>query len=324
MCNICGDKRHDALDDNLDDLLGDTEFVEAVTTPAGVEWAMRQTTPAEFAQQALAGAVSDPARPATFEEPCSKCRGRGRFISYAGRDCGPCFTCKGTGKQVFKTSAEAREKARADKAARHAAKMEAWVKAHPAEIEWLAKAAMRGFNFAGDMLTTISKYGDLNDFKLAKVREFMAKDAAREAQQAAAEANAPEIEGAALHKIEKAFATAIDNLVRFPKLRLDTFVFSPAQRGKWAGSIYVKHATETDRDGELRYLGRITEGKFVKTYGCTEEEAERIVAAATDPEASAKAYGQRMGKCSICGRDLTNEESISYAMGPVCREKFGW
>lgn len=28
---------------------------------------------------------------------CVKCAGSGRFVSYAGRDCGPCFACKGTG-----------------------------------------------------------------------------------------------------------------------------------------------------------------------------------------------------------------------------------
>ena len=33
-----------------------------------------------------------------FEEPCPKCRGRGRFISWGGRDLGACFNCKGAGK----------------------------------------------------------------------------------------------------------------------------------------------------------------------------------------------------------------------------------
>src|ERR1700722_14131626 len=54
----------------------------------------------------------------TFEEPCRKCRGRARFISYSGRDCGACFTCKGTGKQVFKTNPEQRFAKRAQVAAK--------------------------------------------------------------------------------------------------------------------------------------------------------------------------------------------------------------
>ena len=30
-----------------------------------------------------------------FEEPCPKCKGRGRFISWGGRDLGPCFSLQG-------------------------------------------------------------------------------------------------------------------------------------------------------------------------------------------------------------------------------------
>ena len=51
-----------------------------------------------------------------FEEVCPKCKGRGRFISFRGRDVGPCFHCKGAGRKVFKTSPESRAKARAAKA----------------------------------------------------------------------------------------------------------------------------------------------------------------------------------------------------------------
>ena len=41
---------------------------------------------------------------ATFT--CPSCKGRGRFISYAGRDVGPCFKCGGT-KTVSKGVAAA-------------------------------------------------------------------------------------------------------------------------------------------------------------------------------------------------------------------------
>jgi hypothetical protein len=33
-------------------------------------------------------------------ENCKACRGAGRFISYAGRDIGPCFKCKGHGENL--------------------------------------------------------------------------------------------------------------------------------------------------------------------------------------------------------------------------------
>ena len=38
----------------------------------------------------------------------------------------------------------------------------------------------------------------------------------------------------------------------------------------------------------------------------------------------AKAFGDVYVTCCICGRDLTNPESIEYGIGPVCRAKMGW
>lgn len=42
------------------------------------------------------------------EDACSKCKGSGRFISYAGRDVGPCFSCNGTGRAQGADSALAK------------------------------------------------------------------------------------------------------------------------------------------------------------------------------------------------------------------------
>jgi hypothetical protein len=36
----------------------------------------------------------------------------------------------------------------------------------------------------------------------------------------------------------------------------------------------------------------------------------------------AKQYGRLYGTCCVCGRTLTNEESISAGIGPVCATKF--
>lgn len=42
-----------------------------------------------------------------------------------------------------------------------------------------------------------------------------------------------------------------------------------------------------------------------------------------DPKAAAAAHGLESGNCSVCGRDLTDPESISIGIGPICLEKFG-
>lgn len=74
-------------------------------------------------------------QPKSFEEPCAKCRGTGRFITYSGRPCGPCFACKGAGKKVFKTSSEQRAKASAAKANKKAEQIEAFKVEHPDVFE---------------------------------------------------------------------------------------------------------------------------------------------------------------------------------------------
>ena len=117
--------------------------------------------------------------------------------------------------------------------------------------------------------------------------------------------------------IEAAFASAQSNGIKSPKLRLETFVFSrAAATGRNAGSLYVKQ--------HGAYIGKVTDGKFHPAQVCDDPTRDRVIAAAADPHAAAKAYGARTGSCSCCGRELTNGESIELGIGPICRDKFGW
>ena len=118
--------------------------------------------------------------------------------------------------------------------------------------------------------------------------------------------------------IAKAFAAARGNGIKSPKLRLAEFTFSRApDTGKNAGSIYVK-----DKRGE--YLGKVSDGQFRVSVACDGPTKARVIEVASNPHESAKAYGLKTGSCSCCGRELTNSESISLGIGPVCRDKFGW
>lgn len=45
---------------------------------------------------------------------------------------------------------------------------------------------------------------------------------------------------------------------------------------------------------------------------------------AADPAAASAAYGHLIGRCGICGRTLTNEESRAAGIGPVCAGRQGW
>lgn len=318
MCNICKDPNHtDLIDDDLTDLFGDFE--------------PKPSADADFVLQHLSQGRPEPkVGGSVYEETCPKCGGSGRFIGYTGRVVGNCFHCKGTGKVTFKTSPEERAakaqqrlSAAERKAKEIAEKAAMWFDSHKPETQWMVEATKRGFDFAFQMTQAVVKYGFLTERQLAAVRRCMAQDANREEERRQIEERAPDITGGSLDKIEAAFTSAIEHGIQFPKMRLDAFIFSKVRTGANAGAIYVKTIAK-DEMGERRYLGKIIDGRFVKSFKTSEDEQQRIIAVAMDPEAAAKAYGQRTGTCSICGRKLTRNQSIDRAMGPICAEKFGW
>jgi hypothetical protein len=303
MCNLTNCS-HDALDDDISDIFGDADaFARSVLAPAKVTSAI------------------------TYEEPCDKCRGTGRFVGYTGRVLGNCFTCKGAGTRKYKTSSEQRAKARdgadarkAKAAASAAEQAAAWLETNPVEAEWLRQPVTGDFTFHADMLAALVKYGSLTERQEAAVRNASAKSVARKAQWAAEKADRES--GAAtlsLAKIREGFASAVRHLKR-PKLRIANIQFSLAPAtGRNAGCIYVVRAEDDT------YLGKITQDdKFITSRDCTAADSETVARVAADPAAAATAHGHEFGQCSCCGRELTNPESVARGIGPICAERWGW
>jgi hypothetical protein len=273
-----------------------------------------------------------PAKAATsevayFEQACPKCRGTGRVtFGYVHVRSGECFACKGKGKLTFKTSPATRAKAKASaerrvtaKADAQATKVAEWKEANPAEAAWLEASAPR-FEFAKSMLDALTKFGHLTERQLETVQRLTVQDAERQAaratEQAARAQSAPVV---TVEAIEVAFNNAKQAGVKRPKLRLDTFVFSPAgETSANAGAIYIKNK----EDG--LYLGKVMGGRLFTSRDCTAEAAERIVAVSSDPAQAAIAYGQKFGACSVCGRALTDSDSIARGIGPICAENYGF
>ena len=54
------------------------------------------------------------------------------------------------------------------------------------------------------------------------------------------------------------------------------------------------------------------------------ERAEVLERISRDPAAASMLYGERIGKCGVCGKTLTDPESRAQGIGPVCRQKQGW
>ena len=202
-----------------------------------------------------------------------------------------------------------------DRAARAAApvapsRATAWIRDNAAAFEWLVNNCDHN-TFAASLLDNLRVWGRLTDKQLVAVLN----NVNRAAIAATKAETAPTV---GVEPIEKAFDTARAAGVARPRLRLGEFTFSPAPaQGKNPGAIYVKHSDGT-------YLGKVTGSRLFTVSSVSGAVEQEIVAVAADPLNAAIAYGKRYGKCSVCARALTDEDSINRGIGPVCAERFGW
>lgn len=258
-----------------------------------------------------------------YVEPCTDCRGTGKFYSYTGRLVGDCYKCKGEGKRYFKTSPEAREQARNRGEVRKARKEQELAQN---TAQWkLDNAEMFAFlsnntwsSFYNSMLESIETYGALTNGQAIAVQNSMDKAAAKQTEYNArpADVQFDETGLAALHGL---FQNAANSGLKHPKLRISDVIISVAPaHGKNGGSLYVKSDAS-------EYLGKITpEGKFLKVNACTSEYITTLENIAKDPLQAAQMHGHQTGNCSCCGRELTNPESVELGIGPICRERWGF
>lgn len=123
---------------------------------------------------------------------------------------------------------------------------------------------------------------------------------------------------ASSRRTDMAVATAIHAIAsdaRSPEAIWDAP--TPAEWDHVAGALYVKAGNA--------YLGKITSDRYLPT-----REAEqigivaRVIEAMRDPLTLAISYGRRTGRCSCCGRELTDPSSVERGIGPICASKFAW
>jgi hypothetical protein len=276
-------------------------------------------------QDDIITATVKPAKASTgitlFKENCKKCAGTGKWTSYSGYTQRTCYACKGVGYHEFKTDsatrAKARERAVVVKATKMQDRLDAFAQQFEAEYNWMVESAPT-FSFAHNMLEAVKSYGHLTERQLASVRKCVISSAdraiARAQEQAQRVESAPEVN---LSALSDAFNSALSKGNKFPRLRLDSFVFTPAPaEGKNAGAIYIKE------DGQ--YLGKVLGNKFLKVRECSEDQEKRIIEASVNPKESAIKYGRMLGACSVCGKTLKDPESIELGIGPICAGKMGW
>jgi len=128
-----------------------------------------------------------------------------------------------------------------------------------------------------------------------------------------------------LTRIFGMFDAATKTMLKRPAIRLADESGSAihlslaADHSKNAGCIYVKQ----DK-GEKNYYGKITpQGRFLPVAACPPTVEKQLIAFAADPEAVAMKYGKLTGRCSFCGRKLTDDRSTDVGYGPYCAAKFG-
>jgi hypothetical protein len=243
----------------------------------------------------------------THQFPCQGCNGTGVWRGRGGR--GKCFACGGKG--YFLTSEHERKHARANAAVRKQRKLvderAAFDAAHPGIAAFLAAATWSPF--AHELLDKLGQYGSLTDRQVVAVRNMMAKvEATRAIKASEREAGRQTVD---LTPIRAMFEAARSNGYKAPVYRAAGLVINRApDHGKNPGALYVK--TEADE-----YLGKILGVDY------TGKPAPALQAIAADPRGEAIRHGQRTGRCSCCGRELTAGKSIELGIGPICAEKWG-
>jgi hypothetical protein len=93
------------------------------------------------------------------------------------------------------------------------------------------------------------------------------------------------------------------------------YVIDNVTNGKWKDWVFVKILAS---DQELR-VGSQRPGQM---YQGKHENLLRKIA--ENPYEASVLFGHKIGRCGICGKTLTDPESIEAGIGPVCAKKVGW
>lgn len=117
--------------------------------------------------------------------------------------------------------------------------------------------------------------------------------------------------------LRAAFDRAQVGRLRAPRITLGSITVKPAKASSSnPGALYVT-------EGET-YLGKVLAGRFQRSAACSAEQADTVAALMADPKGTAEAYGKETGVCCICRLTLTDPDSISRGIGPICASKFGF
>lgn len=174
--------------------------------------------------------------------------------------------------------------------------------------------AAKDYGFAVSLLNGYKRYGSFTDRQRPYVERFAnCFPASIEKAPFEQPASAPEKPAATL--CPNICATV--NLNKFSRFTVGKLALSLKNDGsviwvKWdkriAGSI---DSATTEYRSTRRYLADYA----------LKQALEALLAIEADPLAAARENGVLTGRCSCCGRPLTDPTSIEFGIGPICRER---
>lgn len=245
--------------------------------------------------------------PATGQ-PCPRCRATGRAFG------GVCFRCNGT-KYV---SAASVKRGASDAAKRLEAERALVDRISQFSVE---HAEVMGYcgrvqnDFTANCLRQLKNEGTMSQGRLDAIYKSLkqASDA-----KAAREVAAPSMAGAGFEKLITGFEHAAAAGRKRPKMICGEYVFKLATAvSNNPGFLYVYK--------DRAYMGKISPaGKLIASHDASATTIAEITEIGRDPFAAAVSHGRLTGKCSICGRELTDPKSIAAAIGPTCAKGMGW
>jgi len=172
----------------------------------------------------------------------------------------------------------------------------------------IALQPMRKWNdFANSLVQQYGMKGDLTENQWNAAERMILKT------RATAERKASMTRDVDVSRIKELLESA---KVKKPVFRVDELSFSLAPvSGKNAGAVYVKRGSD--------YQGKIVGGTFTPSSGCAKGTSDNIVTVSADPRGEAVRHGKETGRCSCCGRTLTDPVSIELGIGPICINNWG-
>jgi len=207
-------------------------------------------------------------------------------------------------------------------------------------MAWMEATAPR-WSLIGSFIEAIRQFGSLTEKQMTVVQNGMQRDADRNAQRVASNANrdssAPVVDAAGVDRLKAAFDHAIaysaeKGLKKSPRITIGNMTIKPAKAtSKNPGALYVtvqrpsfvKYLPGNEGTDDSTYLGKIVGAKFYATAAVTADHEAQLALFLTDPAAAAKVYGRETGTCCVCNATLISKWRLR-GIGPVCAEKFGW